>query len=176
MSKTTNTTVKPETSVKEAAAPSGDANANALAAAAAAQAAKEAELKAKVKAERDALVSAWETFKSAADNIGALGLELLARDVGQSVNTAGRPGFAAWMRFNSVLALRGADFKTHDRFYAMAKRAAFDKLTTEDKKSEEDADKACAKFVSSKGKGSTGKATCTVKMAQPAAWDIALGE
>lgn len=167
MSTSTKSTVKPETSV---------ASEGALSAAAIEAKAKAEALKAQVAKEVAGLAQAYSALQTAAKEIGPLGLEEISRELGSSVNAVGRPAFGPWLRFNAVLALRASDFKTHDRFYGIAKKAAVEKLVNEDRKSEEDAKKIADKFVSSKGKGSTGKAACTLKMASPAAWDIALGE
>lgn len=129
--------------------------------------AKAEAIHAKVTAEINRLDSALQTLNAAIGDIGPLGMEVLARRVGESVNEQGRPAFAPWMAYTTVLASRKVDFKTTDRLHGLARKSVPENVKT---------DKA-DKFVKSKAKGSTeGGASCSLSMQKPVAWAIALGD
>lgn len=128
--------------------------------------AKANEVEAQVSAELNALDTATAALEKAIAAIGPLGLEKLAIRVGQSVNAQGRPAFGPWLTYTNVLAHRKVDFKTTDRLHAIARKNVPENVPAE----------KAEKFVKSKGKGSSGgKASCTLTMLAPVAWDIALG-
>lgn len=127
---------------------------------------KQASIKAKVNKEVAAYIAAAQAATQAAMEIGPLGLVQLAREVGESVDSNGRPAFAPWHRFVSVLALTKQSYTQHDALLREARKAVPAGIAKE----------KADRFVKSKSKaGIGGKATCTLTMNPPAVWDIALG-
>jgi hypothetical protein len=130
-------------------------------------AAKEiSETQAKVDAEVKAFRDAYAAMLAASQAIGSLGLEVLAREVGESVDSNGRPAFAPWHRLLTILAQRKVDFTTHDRLLRIARKAVPAAVAKE----------KADKFVKNKSRAAFAKASCTLTMNAPAAWEIALGE
>lgn len=101
----------------------------------------------------------------------------IARKVGVSVDKFGYPEVTVWKTFMTILMAQGAkvDFRKRDQLFTAAKGAVG---TGEGSKlGKEEITKAANAFVTSKGKASAdGKASCTLRMKAPRAWDIALGD
>lgn len=152
--------------------PSAPQSAEELAKAAELQAQQAKAQKAKQAEERQAIKDAWLAFVAALLATGANVLAELAIAVGQSVNKSGRPENEAWQVFTIALLARNTDFTTQDRLFRLAQKSVVRQIGW----TAEEHSKAMERFVKSKARGESSKASCSLTMSKPAAVSIALGE
>jgi hypothetical protein len=126
---------------------------------------KALEIEAQIDSEIKALTDAEAALMAAAGKVKALGLERLAKELGESTSRAGRPSFKAWHRFVLALVATNRDFNTQNRLAAMANKHVPYYDTTKP-----------VTVAKTKAKGETGGANCSYRINKPVAWDIAVGE
>lgn len=159
-----------------------DATPDAIAAAAKAKAKA---IRATVDGEKARQAETLKAYRQASREMGSIGLEERAVECGQSVNATGRPSIDAFnLLAQAIVEYRDAKgnkmgFRQRDRLFAMARDAVGSKKGEESfysPKSNEELAKAKERFVKAKGKATDDAASCSLRMARPAAEEIALGE
>lgn len=130
-----------------------------------------ASVAAAVAGEIEAVKSAFATLEKAFANLGAIGLDSLAKEMGETVNEKGRPEFNSWVRFTLATVAQKPSFTRQQALFAIAKGTARDSLVA--KLGELKGKDALAKFAKTKTTASQDGLTCKLSLSRPAAWDIA---
>lgn len=152
--------------------PSVTTSAEELAKQAEAQAAQVKAQKAKQAEEKAKILSAFDAFIASLRETGSNVLSELAVAVGETVNKSGRPAHDEWAIFTTALIARSTDFTAQDRLFRLAQKSVRRQIGW----TAEEHAKAMERFVKSKARGESSKASCSLTMAKPAAVSIALGE
>ena len=118
-----------------------------------------------------AFKAAFAALQDSVGKLGPQGLDILARELGESVNAAGRPEFNSWVRFTLAVCAEKPSFTRQQAVFGIARGAARDSLVG--KFAELKGKEALNKFCKTKTTQSQDGVTCKLVIARPAAWDIA---
>lgn len=121
--------------------------------------------------EIDAVKTAFAGLAAEISKLGAIGLDSLAKELGESVNEKGRPEFNTWVRFTLAVCASKPAFTRQQGLYGIARGAARDSLVA--KLGELKGKEALAKFAKFASKASQDGVQVKMSLARPAAWDIA---
>jgi hypothetical protein len=121
--------------------------------------------------EVDAMKEAFAGLSSAVSKLGAIGLDSLAKELGESVNEKGRPEFNSWVRFTLAVCAQKPSFTRQQSLFGIARGAARDSLVA--KLGELKGKEALAKFAKTKTQASQDGIQAKLTLARPAAWDVA---
>lgn len=121
--------------------------------------------------EIDTLKTAFAALAGAVSALGPIGLDSLAKDLGESVNEKGRPEFNAWVRFTLAVCAQKPSFTRQQALFGVARGAARDSLVA--KLGELKGKEALAKFAKTRTQASQDGIQAKLTLARPAAWDVA---
>ena len=130
-----------------------------------------ASVAAAVAGEIEAVKTAFAALEKAFANLGPIGLDSLAKEMGETVNEKGRPEFNAWVRFTLATVAQKPAFTRQQALFGIARGAARDSLTA--KWGELKGKEALNKFAKTQTRASQDGLVCKLALSRPAAWDIA---
>lgn len=121
--------------------------------------------------EIESLKTAFSALSLAVCTLGPIGLDSLAKELGESVNEKGRPEFNAWVRFTLAVCAQKPSFTRQQALFGIARGAARDSLVA--KLGELKGKEALAKFAKTRTQASQDGIQAKLTLARPAAWDVA---